>query len=108
GGGEGERTLAVTITAERDFRDGWTNPVESLALAPPNPALFHGYVKVETASELDAQPTNTVGLIPIETKFLPEAMRAATKSEEAEPLAFRFHGSEYRLPLRIVVADPEA
>src|SRR5262249_45092552 len=79
-----------------------------LTLTPLQPALFNGYVKVEAAPELDVQPENPSGLVPIETKFLPESLRGETKPDEPEPLAFRFHGSAYSLPLKISVADPEA
>ncbi|HEY2953486.1 MAG TPA: hypothetical protein VGK40_12930, partial [Verrucomicrobiae bacterium] len=99
--------LVVNIMAERELR-GWSNPVQPLALAPPQPALFSGYLKVEVAPELEAQPTNSSGLVPIETKFLPEALRGPTKPDEAEPLAFRFHGSAYALPLLITIGDPES
>src|SRR5882762_6825509 len=33
--------LAVTVVAEREYRS-WPRPVTPLALAPPQPALFHG------------------------------------------------------------------
>ncbi len=99
--------LAVTILAERDMRT-WSNPVQPLAFAPPNAALFNGYLKIETVAELDAQPVNPFGLVPIEAKFLPESMRAETKPEETEILSFRFHGSAYALPLNVTLADPEA
>jgi hypothetical protein len=66
------------------------------------------YVKIETASELDAQPVNPSGVVPIEPKFLPESLRGEAKTDDSEPLAFRFHGSAYSLPLNIVIADPEA
>ncbi len=99
--------LVVTILAERELR-GWSNPVQPLAFAPPQPALFSGYLKVEVAPELDAQPTNFFGLVPIETKFLPESMRTEAKPDESEPLAFRFHGAAYALPLIVTIADPEA
>src|SRR5688572_14330757 len=99
--------LAVVIVAERELRT-WTNPVQPLSFAPPQAALLNGYLKVEIAPELNAQPTNSSGLVPIEPKFLPEALRTETKPDEGEPLAFRFHGSAYALPLSITLADPEA
>ena len=99
--------FAVTIIAERETR-GWSHPVQPLTFAPAQGALFHGYVKVEVAPELSVQPTNTSGLVPIETKFLPDALRTETKPDESEPLAFRFHGSAYALPLIVTLADPEA
>jgi hypothetical protein len=99
--------LAVVIVAERELRT-WANPVEPIALAPPQPALLNGYLKVEVAPELSAQPTNSSGVVPIEPKFLPEVLRAESKVEEGESLAFRFHGTAYALPLSITLADPEA
>ena len=98
--------LAVIIVAERELRT-WTNPVQPLAFAPPQAALLNGYLKVEVAPELSAQPTNSSGVVPIEPKFLPEALRAESKPDESESLAFRFHGSAYALPLSITLADPE-
>ena len=99
--------LTVAIVAERETRLG-SSPVQPLALVPPNPALCSGYLRVETASELDAQPVNSIGLVPIDPKFLPEPMRVETKPGDVEPLAFRFHGSAYALPLTVTLADPEA
>ena len=99
--------FSVTIVAERELRS-WSNPVQALVLTPPQPSLFHGYVKVETSPELNAQPNNPSGLVPIETKYLPEPLRAEANSDESEPLAFRFQGAAYSLPLNITVADPEA
>jgi hypothetical protein len=99
--------LTVVIVAERELRS-WSNPVQPLALAPAQPVLFNGYLKVNVAPELSAQPTNTSGLVPIEPKFLPEALRDDDTSDEAESLAFRFHGSAYLAPMIITLADPEA
>src|SRR5688572_17912499 len=99
--------LAVVIVAERELR-AWTNPVQPLSFAPPQAALLNGYLKVEVAPELTAQPTNSAGLVPIEPKFLPETLRAESKPDESESLAFRFHGSAYALPLAITLGDPEA
>jgi hypothetical protein len=99
--------LAVTIVAEREMR-AWSRPMQTLALVPAQTALFNGYVKVEVAPEFNAQPTNTSGLVPIEPKFLPDSLRTEAKPDEAEPLAFRFHGSVYSLPLIVTLADPEA
>jgi hypothetical protein len=98
--------LAVTIVAERDLRT-WSNPLKPLTLVPAQPALFNGYVKVETTGELDAQPSNPTGLVPIEAKFLPEPLRPDAKADVPEPLAYRFHGSAYTLPLIVTTADPE-
>ena len=99
--------LAVTITAERELKD-WPNPLTPLTLTPAQPALFSGYIKVESTPELDVQPGDISGLIPIELKFLPDSMRGEAKPDEPEALAFRFQGAAYSLPLRITLADPEA
>ena len=85
----------------------WKNPLPTLTLTPPQPALFNGFVKVESAPELDIQPDAPTGLLPVEAKYLPEALRGETKPDEPEPLAFQFHGSAYSLPLKITLADPE-
>jgi hypothetical protein len=98
--------LAVTITAERELKA--LGNMTPLTLAPPQPALFNGYVKVESTPDLEAQVVTTSGLVPIEQKFLPEPLRGEAKPDDPEPLAFRFHGSAYALPLRITIADPEA
>jgi len=97
--------LAVTITAEREFKD-WPTALTPLTLTPAQPALFSGYVKVESTPDLDVQPGDISGLIPIELKFLPEPLRG--KADEPAALAFRFQGAAYSLPLRITAADPEA
>ena len=99
--------LAVTITAEREFKD-WPNPLTPLTLTPAQPALFSGYIKVESTPDLDVQPGDISGLIPIELKFLPDPMRGEAKPDEPVALAFRFQGAAYSLPLRITPADPEA
>ncbi|MEO8353518.1 MAG: hypothetical protein ABI680_17450, partial [Chthoniobacteraceae bacterium] len=86
---------------------GWKNPLATFTLTPPQPVLFNGFVKVETTPEYDVQPDAPSGLLPVETKYLPEAMRGEMKPDEPEPLAFQFHGSAYTLPLKITMADPE-
>src|ERR1017187_2426410 len=70
--------LAVTITAEREFKD-WPNPVTPITLTPAQPALFSGYRSEDHTSDLDVQPGEISGLIPIELKFLPEPMRCEAK-----------------------------
>ena len=99
--------LTVTIAAERELK-ALLNTLPSLTLTPTQPALFNGYVKVEASPELDVQPVNPSGLVPIAPGFLPERMRGETKPDEPEPMPFRFHGSAYSLPLRVTIADPEA
>jgi hypothetical protein len=99
--------LAITITAEREFKD-WPNPLTPITLTPAQPALFSGYIKVESTPDLDVQPGDISGLIPIELKLLPDPMRSEAKPDEPEALAFRFQGAAYSLPLKIGAADPEA
>ncbi|MBM3832676.1 MAG: hypothetical protein FJ403_05270 [Verrucomicrobia bacterium] len=99
--------LSVTISAERDLRT-WTNPLTALTLTPSSPALFNGYVTIEVTPDLDVQPDSPTGLAPIDPKFLPSSLRIEAKPDSPDPLAFRFHGSPYHIPLRITIADPEA
>ncbi len=99
--------LTVNIVAEREFKN-WSNPITPLTLTPAQPALFSGYLKIESTPQLQVQPENISGLIPVELKFLPESMRGATNTDEPEALAFRFQGAAYSLPLTISFADPEA
>ncbi len=99
--------LSINIIAERELRS-WVNPVQTLTLSSPQPALLQGFLKVEVAREFEAQPTNSSGLLPIELRYLPEPLRGITRSEEAEPLAFRFQGSSYSLPLNLTTRDPDA
>ncbi len=102
-----EKQIGVTISAESETRLG-AGAKPLLALAPPNPALLNGYLKLEVASELSAAPTNAVGVIPIEGRFLPDAMRKEIAAGEPEPLAFRFLGSSYSLSVVVATGDPEA
>ncbi|MEO8426365.1 MAG: hypothetical protein ABI651_04550 [Verrucomicrobiota bacterium] len=99
--------LVVIITAEQELNT-LSKPLAILTLTPSQPALFNGYVKIESTPELDVKPENPVGLVPIEARFLPESLRGATKPDEPEALTFRFHGSAYSLALIITPADLEA
>ncbi len=96
----------VTITAEQTLKS-YTRPLAVLALTPPQTSLFNGYVKVEAVPALDVQAENLSGLVPIELKLLPEALRGSIAPDDAEPLAFRFSGAGYSLPLKISTTDPE-
>src|ERR1035438_5213912 len=64
--------LTFKIVAERELKS-WPNPLTPLTLIPAQPALLSGYLKVESAPELQVQPDQISGLIPIELKFLPES-----------------------------------
>src|SRR5687767_3901109 len=70
------KQIVVTIHADSDLR-GRAETVQPLTLTPLEPALFSGYVMVLADPELDVQPANLSGLVPIEPKFLPEGMRVA-------------------------------
>ena len=99
--------LVVAVTAETEWKE-LPRTVSPLTLVSTQPALFQGYARVDYAAELDLQIPNPAGVAPIELKFLPEEMRAPVKPTEPEPLAFRFQGAGYALPLKLALADPEA
>jgi hypothetical protein len=99
--------FTVLINAERAWKNG-DRALAVLTLTPPQPALFTGFVKVTSAPDLDVQADAPAGLLPIETKFLPEKLRGETKPGDPEPLAFQFHGTAYALPLKVAAADPES
>ncbi|HVR35004.1 MAG TPA: hypothetical protein VMS21_04055, partial [Methylomirabilota bacterium] len=99
--------LTVTIRADQDIAiDDTARPL--FTLAPTQPALLNGYLRLESAPDLELKPENPSGLIPIETRLLPDNLLIDPPAGTAEPLAFQFHGAPYSLPLRIAVADPEA
>lgn len=100
-------SFRVMIVAEQEIK-GLGEAIPILVLAPPQPALFNGYVKVTTASDFEIHAENPSDLVPIEAKYLPQPMQPGNSPEGPEPLAFRFLGSAYSLPLRIRRADPEA
>ncbi|MCL4178805.1 MAG: hypothetical protein KJ072_13825 [Verrucomicrobia bacterium] len=81
--------------------------VVPLTLTPEPAALFHGYVRVDVDAALTAEPTEATGLIGIDRKYLPVDFLALADTA-AEPLAYRFQGTGYALPLKISVGDPEA
>jgi len=81
---------------------------QALTLMTGQPALANGFVRLEFVPELDVQAVNPTGLVPIQPGYLPETLRPADPKADPEPLAFRFHGTTYSLPLKISVADPEA
>ncbi len=100
--------LDVEILARQD-NTAARNPIQPLTLTPVQAALGSGWIKVVFPPELDVRAAGAEGLLPLEATFLPETMRAKDAgAAEVEPLAFRFHGTRYRLPLTVTVADPEA
>lgn len=99
--------IEVSIVAELKEPDlGRT--VRLLSIAPPNAALLSGYVTITSTPDSKVELDNASGLLPIEPKYLPEAMRTAGTNNAAEPLAFRFQGERYRLSVKIDLADPES
>lgn len=98
--------VTATITAEQTLRS-LTQPLALLTLTPPQPALFNGYLKVEAPPTLALTPEKPAELVPLEPALLPDELRGGPAREGEEPLAFRFSGAPYALPLRIAPADPE-
>ncbi len=99
--------LVVEITADRSLTT-WANPVKPLTFSSPQSSLAQGYLKIDVAADLAAEPVNPTGLVPIEPKFLPEILRSPSKADDLEPLAFRLQGGAYTIPLNITTTDPEA
>lgn len=99
--------ISVAVVVERELKT-LENEIMPLTLTPPQPALFSGFVKVESTPELSVQAGESGGLLPVAMKFLPDAMRIAANNDAPDPLAFQFHGAPYVLPLRVAPADPEA
>lgn len=98
--------LQVHILAEQSLK-AVPASVVPLALRPAQAAFYSGYVKVAASPELDVQAGETTGLVPIEIKFLPSELRSDSQEDQPEPLAFRFQGAPYSVPLEIRAADPE-
>jgi hypothetical protein len=109
---KGEKDKPVTlfngqVRAESALKEV-PQTVTPLTLATEPATLVNGYVRIDADPELSLEVTNPVGVVPVETRFLPESLRATEEKGKAEPLAFRFQGSGYSLPLKITSADPEA
>jgi hypothetical protein len=106
-GKEPRRAFAGAVLIEMPLK---TLParITPLTLTPEQPALFHGYVRVDVGAELAAEPVTTTGLTAIEEKYLPADFAPAAPGIAGEPLAFQFQGAGYTLPLQVFVADPEA
>jgi len=98
--------LSFSITAEHELKEVPVQ-LQPLTLTPPQPALFSGYIKIESVPEISVQPQSPSGLAPLDPKFLPDSMKDP-KANDALALAFRFQGTAYSLPLHITLADPEA
>ncbi len=101
------KSLAVQIAAVTPLGD-LPQTVTPLALVGEPASLSHGYVRIDTPSELAIQLGNPTGVAPLELGFLPEDLRPTATPGGPEALAFRFHGTAYALPLTLAAADPEA
>lgn len=97
-------SFATQIAAETLLKEVPSSAVP-LTVTAEQAALANGYVRLDAEPDLALQLNNPSGVVPVETKYLPEPMRA---SATAETLAFRFHGTAYSVPLNISIADPEA
>ncbi len=103
-------TFSATIRASQPTGaiPGALNP---LTLVPDPPSLGHGYVRLATAPELAVQTTNVVGLVPVDSRYLPNLSGATNQTPAPATGAvrgFRFHGEAYALLLVIAFAQPEA
>lgn len=99
--------LVVTVLAETELND-LPKTITPLTLSSTQPALSQGFVRVDADAALSVRTVNPTGVIALEMKSLPETMRAAAIRTDDEPLALRFQGGNYSLPLRITTTDPEA
>jgi len=99
--------FSVVIVAEHELKPGTTDAA-AFTIAPPQPELFNGFVRLESTPEFEAKPEGVSGLLPLELGYLPDGMRGAQKPDEPTPLGFQFHGTVYALLLKIAVSDPEA
>ena len=100
----------VIVVAERELKS-WDKPVPAFTLTPPQAGLFNGFVKLEAAPGLEVRAEAPAGLLRMDSKSLPEAMRGAEKPdapESADAQAFQFHGAAYTLPMHISISDPES
>jgi hypothetical protein len=101
------KTFAAQLRAET-LLTGWPATVSPLTLTTESPTLAHGFVRIVSAPAWSVQLANPSGVVPVEIDYLPPSLRPADLDTTAEPLAFRFHGTTYSLPLELTVADPEA
>jgi len=90
------------LTARMALTNAMTR-VRPFILAPSEPSLFNGFLRVLSVPEWEVEATDVTGLTPIEPEFFPGAGSEA----EPKPLTYRFSGSAYNLALTIKDADPE-
>jgi hypothetical protein len=102
-------TIVATAPVAADVRrQSAPSSLPLLTFSPVHPALSHGHLRITTDPDLDLQTTNTVGIVPLDPRFLPESLRTPEKPGGPVTLAFRFQGSAYALSAHIQPADPDA
>ena len=101
------KTFAGQVRAETLLPD-WPVTVTPLTLTTESATLAHGFVRITSPPEWSVQLANPSGVVPVEIEYLPRSLRPADLDTTAEPLAFRFHGTAYTIPLALALADPEA
>ena len=99
--------LAVMVVAETEL-SMLPKSLAPLTLGSAPAALSQGYVRIDSDPAVSAKANNPTGVIAVEPKYLPETLRALDGATGDEPLAFRFQGAGYTLPLQIMTGDPEA
>src|ERR1051325_1726616 len=99
--------LVVTVTAETELSE-LPKSITPLTLSSSQPALSHGYVRIDVDPALSVKAMNPTGVTELDLKFLPQEMRPVKAASDAELLAFRFQGASYSLPLQITTGDPDA
>ncbi len=85
-----------------------TNAVASLTFTHENPALSSGFVRLDLPTDGDVELPGAVGILPVDTSWLPETVRAGLTNSMRRSLVFRFLGTFYSLPLLVRPLDPEA
>jgi hypothetical protein len=98
--------LKLTVSAETvvslESKD-----VSPLSLAPVQPGLLSGFVRIYASPELMLKPGKTEGLFPVDVQFLPERLRVKAGESDEMSLPYRVQGA-YTLAVSISLADPEA
>jgi hypothetical protein len=102
-----QTNLVVMVVAETEL-DALPISLTPLTLSSAPAALSHGYVRIDSDPAVSVKAMNPTGAIALEAKYLPDTLRAAANASDDEPLAFRFQGVGYTLPLLITTGDPEA
>ncbi|MBI1842386.1 MAG: hypothetical protein HYR88_16235, partial [Verrucomicrobia bacterium] len=99
--------LEVMINAAQEWKSAPAQ-IRPLTLSPPSASLLQGYARIDASGGLRADAMEPTGVVPMEERFLPPSLRRDRVPEDAEPLAFRFQGAVYSLPLRLSFEDPES